>query len=134
MHWFSFTHFLVSISFRLSIGHRGNQLEKGKRLCWSCTGGIPSHAYPKKGVGDHASSSHVISAQRLVMFLLAITVVCSPLCSSAASQMYKQMESRRLVPTNEDVLFHQNHTDIGLMLMGLYTVSQMTEPIYLLSS
>lgn len=68
------------------------------------------------------------------MFLLAITVASGPFCSSAASQMYKQMESRRLVPTNEDVLFHQNHTDIRPMLMGLYTVSQMTKPIYLLSS
>lgn len=64
------------------------------------------------------------------MLLLATAVAHRPLGSRADSQMYKQMESRRLVPTNEDVLFYQNHTEIGLMLTRLHPVSQTAEHIY----
>lgn len=68
------------------------------------------------------------------MRLLAIAVAFSPLHSWADSQMYKQMESRRLVPTNEDVLFHQIHTEIRPTLTGLHPVSQITTHIHLLSA
>lgn len=69
-----------------------------------------------------------------IMFLLAIALACGPLCSQADSQTYKQMESRRLVPMKEDVLFHQKHTEIRPMSMGLHPISQMTKYLYLLSS
>lgn len=61
------------------------------------------------------------------MFLLAIALACGPLCSWADSQMHKQMESRRQVPMKEDVLFHQNHAEIGPMFIGLHPIFQMTK-------
>ena len=65
----------------------------------------------------------------MASLLGGLEVSCSPLCSRAGSHMYKQMESRRLVPMNENVLFPQNHTEIGLMVMRLHPISQMTKHV-----
>lgn len=61
------------------------------------------------------------------MLLLAIALACGPLSPWSDSQMHKQMESRSLVATREDVLFQQNHAEIGPMSTGLHPVSQTTK-------
>lgn len=109
MNCFSLTHCLVSISPRL-LSQIPIQPEVSKRLGQYHSGEIPSYSHKNsKGVG-RARPTSVSAAQRTGICLLTLAVASRPLCSWADSQMYKQMESRRLVPTNEDILFHKNHT------------------------
>ena len=132
MNCLSLTHCLVSISPRL-LSQIPIQPEVSKRLGQYHSGEIPSYSHKNsKGVG-RARPTSVSAAQRTGICLLTLAVASRPLCSWADSQMYKQMESRRLVPTNEDILFHKNHKK-QTMLIGLHPVSPGTKHIHLLSS